>query len=212
MSHPSRVRGLKSSVQNNQTPKNHVAPFTGAWIEIIALTTLVNPYESHPSRVRGLKSVSSKLIVLRLCRTLHGCVDWNAVSVSVCCHPVKVAPFTGAWIEINKIAQILQLVKSHPSRVRGLKYLAYRRHFAFPSRTLHGCVDWNFWLWRFNVICICRTLHGCVDWNFILYIEYTIYYSRTLHGCVDWNFQYCIDLFFSLVAPFTGAWIEIAWF
>ena len=36
---------------------------------------------------------------------------------------VRVAPFTGAWIEISKRAsKRLIVVRSHPSRVRGLKY------------------------------------------------------------------------------------------
>ena len=35
----------------------------------------------------------------------------------------QVAPFTGAWIEIFILSQFLKAaIKSHPSRVRGLKY------------------------------------------------------------------------------------------
>ena len=58
-----------------------VAPFTGAWIEI---SVFVGRYEitkmSHPSRVRGLKFSTgfSRFLV-----------------------PL-VAPFTGAWIEMSK--------------------------------------------------------------------------------------------------------------
>ena len=33
-----------------------VAPFTGAWIKMFALTSRNLAIESHPSRVRGLKS------------------------------------------------------------------------------------------------------------------------------------------------------------
>ena len=54
--------------------------------------------QSHPSRVRGLK-----------------------YNVRIICRAdSKVAPFTGAWIEINQ------------------QRLAGRRQ---PGRTLHGCVD-----------------------------------------------------------------------
>ena len=81
--------------------RNLVAPFTGAWIEIVIYHTTVgdNP-QSHPSRVRGLKYLE------HVSKTYDG----------------HVAPFTGAWIEIQK-ADYLEgaAVKSHPSRVRGLK-------------------------------------------------------------------------------------------
>ena len=75
-----------------------------------------------------------------------------------------VAPFTGAWVEIAVPgSEKAQMMTSHPSRVRGLKYGAvkglhngntvapftgawveiYRRrynHSQHHSRTLHGCV------------------------------------------------------------------------
>ena len=55
----------------------NVAPFTGAWIEIITTSDgdqLIQ--ESHPSRVRGLKFsewMEKEVEINR--RTLHGCVD-----------------------------------------------------------------------------------------------------------------------------------------
>ena len=80
-----------------------VAPFTGAWIEIIHRVAVVHLRPaSHPSRVRGLK-----LVIFRL----------EAISVH------DVAPFTGAWIEIPIIDSSVSVKSgSHPSRVRGLKY------------------------------------------------------------------------------------------
>ena len=78
-SHPSRVRGLKSMIEAMPLEIEHVAPFTGAWIEIsfvarhypgwirVAPFTgawieigiiRITPFSfrmSHPSRVRGLK-------------------------------------------------------------------------------------------------------------------------------------------------------------
>ncbi len=59
----------------------NVAPFTGAWIEIIRVGERPFINMSHPSRVRGLK----------FCKKLHG----------KSCD--RVAPFTGAWIEINSV-------------------------------------------------------------------------------------------------------------
>ncbi len=77
-----------------------VAPYTGAWIEIKIIIRVLGKQESHPTRVRGLKYE-------------HGAFVWLVVSS----HPTrvrglkyylsnlnpnmnKVAPYTGAWIEI----------------------------------------------------------------------------------------------------------------
>ena len=79
-----------------------------------------------------------------------------------------------------------------------------------PSRTLHGCVDWNIkWTWK-TYFKNGRTLHGCVDWNIDIAQHGYFLVCRTLHGCVDWNIIGKIDqssVF--IVAPYTGAWIEI---
>ena len=42
-------------------------------------------------------------------------------SLSILCG-FAVAPFTGAWIKMLEIAILTTFSKSHPSRVRGLKY------------------------------------------------------------------------------------------
>ena len=79
-SHPSRVRGLKSATMKVIKGSNRVAPFTGAWIEMRSHhVPSAGSLPSHPSRVRGLK-----LSVL-WCDSGAG---------------RRVAPFTGAWIEI----------------------------------------------------------------------------------------------------------------
>ena len=53
-SHPSRVRGLKYFADALLYGNSNVAPFTGAWIEIVSVVSA------------GLAGAS---------RTLHGCVD-----------------------------------------------------------------------------------------------------------------------------------------
>ena len=58
---------------------NAVAPFAGAWIEIILFELLMQDDESLPSRERGLK--------YSLAHSFHG--------------GHTVAPFAGAWIEID---------------------------------------------------------------------------------------------------------------
>ena len=76
-SHPSRVRGLKSFYKHHRGLQKMVAPFTGAWIEIIQrLICSSPPSASHPSRVRGLKLLEEPQdTITKLRRTLHGCVD-----------------------------------------------------------------------------------------------------------------------------------------
>ena len=56
-----------------------VAPFAGAWIEILVSTFAFNTQLSLPSRERGLKS--SELFTAA--------------------EAIRVAPFAGAWIEIG---------------------------------------------------------------------------------------------------------------
>ena len=106
------------------------------------------------------------LYEVSVCRTLHGCVDWNNRPIEITegnklSHPswvrglkyswpcsleirIQVAPFMGAWIEINDIRNRISQKK---------------------CRTLHGCVDWNYSLLFYLSMLSRRTLHGCVDWN-----------------------------------------------
>ena len=100
MSHPSRVRGLKYRKPSIMIVLTIVAPFTGAWIEIVRAAineetggdvapftgawieiaggrnNRALPATSHPSRVRGLKFCKYPLVCRgQSSRTLHGCVD-----------------------------------------------------------------------------------------------------------------------------------------
>ena len=53
-----------------------VAPYTGAWIEIFNVTNITyDLITSHPTRVRGLKLYYYDHVDYHICRTLHGCVD-----------------------------------------------------------------------------------------------------------------------------------------
>ncbi len=78
-------------------------------------------FPSHPSRVRGLKCPRS---------LWRGCILWVAPLAGAWIEisgrtwnfvPTKVAPLAGAWIEIKSLIDIFRRIKSHPSRVRGLK-------------------------------------------------------------------------------------------
>ena len=102
-----------------------VAPFTGAWIEIYDWSPVVRQnYGSLPSRERGLKltgnpktsgsamSLPSRERGLKLICSLLRLVV------------LLVAPFTGAWIEIEQHHRADPRKSSLPSRERGLKYYA----------------------------------------------------------------------------------------
>ena len=124
---------------------------------------------SHPSRVRGLKSL--------LLALMHICLG--------------VAPFTGAWIEINpRFAWNACNTWSHPSRVRGLKCTNRLGRISGPAgRTLHGCVDWNDALW------LAYTSKRLSHPSRVRGLKYPSYHWLEYRRCV---------------APFTGAWIEMS--
>ena len=99
---------------------------------------------------------------------------------------------------------------SHPTRVRGLK-------FKIPEETKGVfCVAPYTGAWIEIKLCnllACaswgRTLHGCVDWNLREQSVLLFCSCRTLHGCVDWNWPAVTPSVREIVAPYTGAWIEI---
>ena len=83
-----------------KSPSN-VAPFTGAWIEIVEVTFVV-----LDSTVAPFTGAWIEIGMLFQYQKL-----------------AQVAPFTGAWIEIDVASEILDTVqKSLPSRGRGLKF------------------------------------------------------------------------------------------
>ena len=100
-----------------------------------------------------------------------------------------VAPFAGAWIEIIKCTQNESTFLSLPSRERGLKFSAVVLSFFWaPCRSLRGSVDWNL------------PVIGHIDSN---------HPGRSLRGSVDWNPNHYKRVNRDKVAPFAGAWIEI---
>ena len=98
-----------------------VAPFTGAWIEILKADTIAT---------------------FRIVAPFTGAwIEIQVLSASMTAN--RVAPFTGAWIEISAVYRPpTDSLKSHPSRVRGLKLPIFRADYVkADGRTLHGCVD-----------------------------------------------------------------------
>ena len=81
-------------------PTGIIAPFAGAWIEIVTVTGTWQTWPIAPFAGAWIEMTITELIPV----------------------PIRIAPFAGAWIEIMRSARgSIQSVKSHPSRVRGLK-------------------------------------------------------------------------------------------
>ena len=141
-----------------------VAPHPGAWIEIADQTDADRSKLSHPTRVRGLKcgcptkTGSDKESHPTRVRGLKSLTCFSVVwSPRVAPHPGawieisaapsrlrkrSVAPHPGAWIEIRLAATLIEVVRSHPTRVRGLKYTINKSGAPGSSRrTPPGCVD-----------------------------------------------------------------------
>ena len=119
---PSRERGLKSRSRKFSTTLKAVAPFAGAWIEMIkvllvGVTRLVAPFAgawieiAHTALTAAPTEVApfaGAWIEIHLNGNLK--TYWN------------VAPFAGAWIEIlTSLHSIVPQIPSLPSRERGLK-------------------------------------------------------------------------------------------
>ena len=125
-----------------------------------------------------------------------------------------VAPFAGAWIEIQARRCLEYSLQrrtlrgcvdwnyfcnisftfyslSHPSRVRGLKLPSVTVAQAIlESRTLRGCVDWNKKVNTNPVVTV--TSHPSRVRGLKLHLkqlDHLIYPCRTLRGCVDWNYK-----------------------
>ena len=146
MSHPTRVRGLKFvfcfvRIEHDQSHPTRVRGLKFIKSQKHAWKTM-----SHPTRVRGLKFNHLGEGYEFFSRTLHGCVDWNLLRSLCCMIDIPVAPYTGAWIEIQILPNtvtlwfvapytgawieiyfghsVMFMHASHPTRVRGLKYLS----------------------------------------------------------------------------------------
>ena len=86
--------------------KSNVAPYAGAWIEIFPHAGPRRFLPSLPTRERGLKFV---------------CVHQHI-------HIYLVAPYAGAWIEIRQTFHNSHGFESLPTRERGLKFIFCNQH------------------------------------------------------------------------------------
>ncbi len=145
-------------------------------------------------------------------RSPHGSVDWNYGYVDNAERTMKVAPHTGAWIEIMlwyarkslnywslptrerglKFSLNLldfKILKSLPTRERGLKSI---KSFAIISPILVA-PHTGAWIEidttdMKELAQIGRSPHGSVDWNIHASLSpLQPLASRSPHGSVDWN-------------------------
>ncbi len=105
---PSRERGLKSGIDSLPVAFVPSLPSRERGLKFGHRLIVRHPRASLPSRERGLKSVRA----------------WASGTRR------RVAPFTGAWIEINSIMDGTNGLRSLPSRERGLKLVGV---VCFPS-------------------------------------------------------------------------------
>ncbi len=75
LSLPTRERGLKFSDICKLQNGGFVAPYAGAWIEILPLLSLRHDYTSLPTRERGLKYLTKLMKFSEISRSLRGSVD-----------------------------------------------------------------------------------------------------------------------------------------
>ena len=122
-SHSTRVRGLKWLTEGCSGRLISVALYTSAWIEIR----------------NGPRSRRSQNVALYM----SAWIEISEQTMILCSR--NVALYTSAWIEISRIGKKTARIRSHSTRVRGLKWCKRRtnRHPA-RRRTLHECVDWNY--------------------------------------------------------------------
>ena len=106
LSLPSRERGLKYCLAELCVCLVEVAPFAGAWIEIVNASRSSFHDSSLPSRERGLKSAMPGAFVAGLFVAPFAGA-WIEIGVYLGRGAAfYVAPFAGAWIEISKMLEI----------------------------------------------------------------------------------------------------------
>ncbi len=120
----------------------HVAPFTGAWIEIRSRRALCRSQTVAPFTGAWIEIYN---------------IAANTTGYGV-------APFTGAWIEIGLNDGDIARIESHPSRVRGLKLKVKTNAICWNNvAPFTGAWIEIPRIRSSKVSGIRRTLHGCVD-------------------------------------------------
>ena len=113
---------MKSRKYASNAAMSLVAPFVGAWIEIICNLSFYLPALSLPSWERGLKSLHPRNpLTSPLVAPFVGA--WIEIFDTCIIYKLgTVAPFVGAWIEIHEHSTHWAVGVSLPSWERGLKF------------------------------------------------------------------------------------------
>ena len=113
---------------------------------------------------------------------------------------IFVAPFVGAWIEIyNEMMQ-------QPAGTVSLQ------NDDMARRSVRRSVDWNVMDVKIIGLSMGRSVRRSVDWNVYAPAQGQHRIRRSVRRSVDWNNYIQIGSAPLHVAPFVGAWIEIAHF
>ena len=151
-----------------------------------------------------------------------------------CGVPVTVAPFVGAWIEIDIDEGSYYAQSSLRSSERGLKFAAMKACTCCLGRSVRRSVDWNRCVPRWasiseEPITSLRSSERGLKFILVKLIEYdysslrsserglklsykrllVLIPGRSVRRSVDWNAWSTIPNSSLFVAPFVGAWIEI---
>ena len=113
---PSRERGLKWKIAAIAVWDAAVAPFTGAWIEIVNLGGCYILVASLPSRERGLKFVAVGAQTNSFASLPSRERGLKFLQGRSCARSLRVAPFAEAWIEMRYTRLPRRRVMSLPSR------------------------------------------------------------------------------------------------
>ena len=166
-----------------------VALYTSAWIEIT-----VHSFRRCCQLRRTLhECVDWNFLLLSVaglmpCRTLHECVDWNIrLAIRIPFFARRTLHECVDW-NFPSFSANHHVITSHSIRVRGLK----------SSRSNWSDVHPTVALYTSAWIEICRCGFHTRDQLVALYtsawieiifdlISFTVFSSRTLHECVDWN-------------------------
>ena len=119
------------------------------WVEIYLLSPVVSISIVTPSRVCELKSLQepvwecSFVTPSRVCELKY--IPYQLQNQPSFCHTL-----TGVWVEIESLANYLNIATVTPSRVCELKFAPHcLTSFQLVSHP-HGCVSWNDHLHRYK--------------------------------------------------------------
>ena len=189
---------------------NRVTPYTGVWVEIITGDFVVFVQWSRPTRACELKCARNDKCCIGKCHALHGRVSWNChVPYLLMRNRSKVTPYTGVWVEIPPLVQMVEIGEVTPYTgvwVEILKSLwMVRLRWSRPTRACE--LKWQTEVWYPNWPAS-RPTRACeLKSSRCFGNAYPV--GHALHGRVSWNYGNTYHTEFVEVTPYTGVWVEM---